>query len=715
MRNARFPHPWIVLIILWALLAGSAAAQAPTLRVVLLPFDASGSVDALALGLPAAVQRALQEVDGIHVPPIGDAAVVFARARDALEDPIAAVRRVFVADALVVARVTGGTSYAIEGVIDLGARGEVPLGVAGRVSDPSAAARAVTEAILAALGVTPNPADLAALRRAWSDAPSLPSLGAVAVAAARLPNVRLDALAAAAALDPTSAWVRSEYARALALSGNLSAAATEAEAAVAASEGIEALVALGVVQLAGGDPAAAATFAQAVERNPAHAVALVGLAQSGAAGDRVALLERAIVAAPRLADAHVALAEAQTSAARAVAVLRRATASLPDSVAVQGALLDLVVATGDALGALELLREALADPIGRRGATYALAERLPDPVARDALALLAEGAALFPESSDVRRAEIALLRRVGDDAAADAAQVAWLESGFASAADVIAWADVLATRGRADEGQAWLDRLAGGGDAELRTARLDLAAGRARAALAVLEPRLAAGNADAVTRTLTGIALGRVGRLAEGIAVLEGVLASPEADADAETRDVAARGLAVIREQQRLLAGGGLTLSAAAAEAFEQGLYALETGDAAAAQGAFARARALQDVGVLAFYEGYARQIGGDPRGAIAAYEAARVDLGTSDVLLNNLGYAQLQVGRLDLALATLRTAVALAPGNALAHLNLGLVHYGLTRFPEAVASFETALGIDPSLRESVADVLADARRRSQP
>ena len=713
MRHVSIPPRLIALVTLWALLMGYASAQAPTLRVVLLPFDASASFEALALGLPASVQRALNEVDGIHVPPIGDAAVVFARARDAGVDPIAAVKRVFAADALVIARVSGGASYAVEGVIDLGDGGEVPLAVVGQSGDLPGASLAVTEAVLSALGVTPVPADLVALRRAVADAPSIPSLGAVAVASARLPSVRLDALATAADLDPDSAWVRSEYARALALTGDRAAALEEAEAAVALAESIEALVALGVVQLAAGDAAAAATFERALTANPAHAVALVGAARFAADEERLTLLERAVVAAPRLADAHVALAEGQTSAARAVSTLRRATASLPDSVAVQGALLDLVVAAGDPAGALGLLRNAVADPVGRRGAIYALAERLPDAVATDALALVREGVLLFAESGEVRRAEIALLRRLGDEAAADAAQVAWLESGFASTDEVIAWAEILATRGRADEGAAWLERLQGAGDGAVNAARLDLAAGRARSALAVLEPLIAAGGADLTTRTLHGIALGRVGRLAEADEALRAVLV--EGGLDAATRELAERALAVVREQQALLGAGGLTLGAEAAEAFEQGLYALETGDFATAQAAFARARSVQDAGVLAFYEGYARQVGGDPRGAIVAYEAARVDLGSSDVLLNNLGYAHLQVGRLDLALATLRTAVALAPGNALAHLNLGLVHYGLTRFPEAVASFETALGIDPSLEAEIASVLADARRRSQP
>ena len=157
------------------------------------------------------------------------------------------------------------------------------------------------------------------------------------------------------------------------------------------------------------------------------------------------------------------------------------------------------------------------------------------------------------------------------------------------------------------------------------------------------------------------------------------------------------------------------TSSSEAAAAFERGLTALELGEFPRAAEAFAEARALQEAGLLAFYEGYARQRAGDPRSAIGAYEAARAVLGDRDVLLNNLGYAHLQVGRFDRALETLTAAVAANPDNARAHLNLGLTYYASSRFRDAVASFDRALELDPSLQSSAADAIADARQRAAP
>ena len=80
---------------------------------------------------------------------------------------------------------------------------------------------------------------------------------------------------------------------------------------------------------------------------------------------------------------------------------------------------------------------------------------------------------------------------------------------------------------------------------------------------------------------------------------------------------------------------------------------------------------------------------------------------------MNNLGYAHLQVGRFDRALDTLRSAVTANPSNARAHLNLGLTLYAGSRFDEAVAAFDRALELDPTLEASASDAIADARARA--
>jgi len=700
-------------------LAGAANAQASAQRIVLLPFDVEASIDAFALAFPSALQRAINEVDGVYVPAVGDAAAVAQRVSDTGGDVLAEIRRVFAADAVVLGRVRGSDALSIELVVATQVGEEGATTVNGRLGDLAALWRDAADGMLQLAGVAPSLADLADLRRVLGDVPSLPSLGPVGSSSARVPGVRLDQLEAAAALDPDSSWVNGELARVVAISGDTERALGLAERAVELGSHAEAHALLGMVRLARNDPAAGEAFEAALGANPAHGVALAGLARSGVGPARAAeLLEAAIAAAPRQADAHLALAELQTSPARVIQLLRRASAWLPDSVAVQLALVDAALDAGDARGAIELLRSAVGDPVGRRPAIYLLAARLPTELAADAIVFAREGRAAFPDDPDLRRLEIDLLRASGDADGAAAALAAWVETGSAPLREVVAFAEALASQGRFDEAQTWLATVADADDdADLRSARIELAAGRARAALTTLEPRVAAGDADALRRTLYAIALGRIGRADEASAALEEVVRSAGAPgADARTLEAGAlaeRALAVLADQRRVSGSAAVALAPDASTAFEQGLFALENGDMVTARDAFVRARGFDDAGLLAFYEGYARQVLGDPRGAIRAYDAARDELGGNGVLLNNLGYAQLQVGRLDLALETLRLALEADPGNARAHLNLGLTYYGLARFADAADAFDEALAIDPSLAGVAGSVIEDARRRA--
>ncbi len=689
----------------------SAAAQDDPTRIVFLPFDAGSSIEALGLAVPSVLQQAFNELDQVYAPPVGDAGLVLQRLiGGGREDALEQLGAAFGADVVVLGRVTGSDALVLELAVVVDGV-ERTARVEGRVGDLAGWWRAAAEAVLRESGMSPSAVDRTALLAVLADAPSLPSLGPLATAAARLPGVRVDQLEAAAALDAGSAWVRSELARTRVLSGDVAGALTDADAAVALRASVEVLATQGVVRLVAGDVAGAAeAFQAALERNPVHAVALVGLAQTVPAAERAALLARAVAAAPRQVDAQLGLASLQTSTSGAIQSLRRAVEQLPDSPSVLAALVDVTVGAGDARGALDLLRAAAARPLGRTPTVYTVAGRLPESVAGEALAFVREGAALFPEAAELRRLEAELLRRAGDAAGSEAALRAAVDANPGSVADVRALARLLAERGAADDAQAlWATVADRAPDADLTSAELDLAAGRARAALATLEPVVAAGGADVERRTLYGIALGRVGRVDEARAVLTSVL---QDDADAT---LAARALALLDEQGRLGSEADLELSGDAAAAFERGLTALELGEFARAAEAFAAARALQEAGLLAFYEGYARQRAGDPRSAIAAYEAARTSLGDQDVLLNNLGYAHLQVGRFDRALATLTAAVAANPANARAHLNLGLTYYGSSRFPEAVAAFDRALELDPTLEASAADAIADARARATP
>jgi tetratricopeptide (TPR) repeat protein len=695
-----------------ALFVGSTAVAQSASRVVVLPFDASGSVDALGLATASALQRALNQIDGVYVPPVGDALVVLQRATQAGVDPLVEIERLFGAEVMVLGRIAGTGALEVELVVSV-AGVERSETVRGSVNDVAALWRQLAERIVALAELRAGGSDVVEIRQVLASAPEIAVLGPLGTAAARLPGVRLDDLETALSLDPRDPWLLAETARVAALQGRLERAVELVRlAAAAAPEGVEVRATEGIVRAAAGDAEGArAAFGAALARNPSHAIALTGLAELATdATERLTLLERALGASPRLLDAHLALASLQTTPQRQLQVLRRGVDRLPDSATMQRALVETVLAAGDTRGALELLRQSAQSPMAASPSLYGLAVLLPASIGGDALAFLREGRQRFPASASLALGEAELLVVAGDVEAAEGVLRAFLAEQPAATAVAEALSSVLARQGRVDEARDVLAALDDrSGDLELRVVELQLAAGRARLALQELEPRIAAGEGGLPARTLYGIALGRVGRFDEATTVLTQVLAEAPDFAAAE------RALRAL-EEQRLVAGeADLALQGEAAEAFEQGLHALELGEFGAAAAAFGRARSFGDAGLLAFYEGFALQNHGDVRGAISAYTAARAELGDNDVLLNNLGFAQLQVGRIDLALDALRAAVAANDRNPQALLNLGFTHYQLGQFDEALRRFEQAIALAPELEEAAGPFVEDARRRRTP
>lgn len=716
------------LLTLTVVVAGLAFAQGAPVRVVVLPFDVVGAPEALSIGFPTVVQRALNEVDGLYAPPLSDASTTLQRVLALSETPIADIVRVFNADLLVFARLQapqpGTDSLTLELMAITAAGDELGRTLPGRLSALPALMLSAAETVLGFAGLPLVPSERAALSAVVNDAPPLPALAVASESAARFPGSRLADLSAAAEQVPNSAWLQAEWARALALNGRLDEALERAAEAVRLLPSVESQVTLGVVLSSRRErEEARAAFEAALARNPAHALALTGLAQSGAAPEAaIGYLERAVAASPRLAEAHLSLAGLQNSPTRIVQVLRTAATFLPDSVNIQVALMGAALDAGDPRGALSLLQRAVADPIGRRPAIYALAERVAFALPQEALALVREGRALFPDDANLRGLEVALLRESGSTAEALANMEAWIASGSAPIDEVVGYAETLAIRGDLSAARAVLETLPEDNQSDLRSAQIELAGGRASRAVELLEEGVEAGTADAWRLAVYGAALGRLGRLEEATAFLQRAAAGDGASASVvdgaaalRAADYARRVLAVLGQQDRVLGDARIALNAEAGAAFEQGLYALEAGDTAAARDAFVRAREAQSEGFLAFFEGYTRQLLGDSRGAILAYSAARPTLGGNPVLLNNLGFAYLQVGRYDLALETLQEAVSLDAGNARAHFNLGLTYYGLGRFALAVAAFDAALAIEPSLERSAAAAIEEARRRAAP
>src|SRR5690606_41197159 len=117
---------------------------------------------------------------------------------------------------------------------------------------------------------------------------------------------------------------------------------------------------------------------------------------------------------------------------------------------------------------------------------------------------------------------------------------------------------------------------------------------------------------------------------------------------------------------------------------------------------AFGRSREAQETGLAAFYQGYSRQLLGQTRPATQDYLVALDTFPESDIVLNNMGYAQMELGRFDLALDYLRRAVTANPSNARAHLNLGLVRLATGQYDPAIASFEEAARLDPRLESQI-------------
>ncbi len=689
---------------------GVAVAQSATqpTRIVILPFDTDSAVSAYQLGLPTALQQALNQVPGVYVPPVGDAALM---ANKAVDNDIAVenlLGQVFNAGAIVTGRVILGGAGVVAEMNVAVAGGTQPVQAQG--AGPAELAAAAAAAV--ARVVTPDASEdaLAAVRAAAEQTPSVPSLGPTGLAASGLPGVRVDQLNTAAQLDPQSAWVAAEYARVLALDGDLELAASEARrAAEMAPNNVEIQALAGVVLEAAGDPGALAAFERALSINPVHSVALAGRAAVTAAsgqGNPTADLEASIHAYPRFVDAYIRLSNQQADISRSVQTLRRAETYSPESVLLRGTVMQRLIDAGDAQAALAYLRQAVSEPLARSASMYGLVRLLPASLAAGAKELLAQGLEFYPDSLELRMAEADLLIQEGDlqGAIAILAPLREENPNSVGVANLLAVAQVQS--GDLDAARATFESLRDQGvDVELALAELYLASGRAAGALELLEPLVAANPDSAHLQALHGTALMRLGRLAEGEQVLGRALQlEPE-------NELASRSLELLR-QQRELTGGDVALGEEAGLAFQQGLSALDRHDYAAASQAFGRSREVQDTGLAAFYQGYSRQLMGDTRSAISDYLVALETFNDSDIVLNNLGYAQLELGRFDLALDYLRSAIASNPDNAQAHLNLGVVYYGLQRFEDAIAQFSEAGRLDPSIAPTTETLIEDVRRR---
>jgi len=680
-------------------------------RVAVLTFDATEAAAPYRLSLATGLQRSLNVLDGVYAPPVGDTLLVAQsyNEREALNTEVFA--EAYDAGALVSGLVgVSGETVSVDLIFaGPGYEETKRVPVEGPREDPAELLQTVVDAVVAELGLSVSEEDRAQLRAVAAQAPSFESLRAVGEASLDLDDVDTPALQEAAERDGDSSWVLSERAEALLASGDEEAAlGLSLRAIQAAPEDIEALVGRGAVLVAAGDlETARQAFDVALELNPSHPVALAGSAQL-AEGAEVARsrLEAAIAAYPRYAAAYLELATLQRRAGSpqtALQTLRTAVARVPDSTGLQAAFVNEAVRSGNEAEALAHLEEVLSEP-DPAPSLYALAAALPEAQSDRALEIVREGREVYPEDAALALAEAQVLSTRGDYAGAEKvlAEAQTFAPDNPEVANQLAVAQ--ARQGKTEEASATLERALqenpqGSPVLQRNLAQVYLEAGQVEAAVETLEGLLERTPEDAELYTLYGVALGRAGEFNRALNALDEALRLQPGFAQAE------RAKRLIEQNRALTGGERVALEPGAEEAFRAGLSALEANDLEAAQRAFDRAFELQETGLIAFYQGYVRQLQGDLRGAVARYERALEDLPESDTVLNNLGFAYFRLGRLDKAVDFLTRATQANPDNGEAQLNLGLIYYDLGRYEDALAPLERALELRPELEGTTVNV----------
>ncbi|MDR9392223.1 MAG: tetratricopeptide repeat protein, partial [Trueperaceae bacterium] len=643
----------------------------------------------------------LNVVDGVFVPPVGDAVGLADQANRVGEDAVAEL-----VDRFDAAAVLAGGLARDDGTLVVTLRGVLPDGRTAvrevrTPLDPRTALPAVTAAAIDLLGLPVGADERAEALAVARSAPTVEGLQAVGLAATRVGRPDAAALRAATELAPDRSWAWTERARLASLVGAHEDAAAFARTATDAQPAdVEAWTVRGAVARRAGDDAEARdAFRRALEGNPAHAIARAGLADLLDGAERSAAYRAALEAYPRLLEAHVGLAD-EAEGARGIQVLRAAGDALPDATTLHATVVDRALAAGDAGGAAAYLREVLRAPMARRPGTYALAARLRSARPDAALELLQEGRERFPDDVGLAVETSRSWRAAGDAERAEA-----VLAPFADAAPDVprvanAWALALVEQGRLEEARAV---FAASADDD-PTVRYNFAvalleAGFAADAAAELAPDMGDGVRDAGRWAVYGAALAASGREAEGRDALARAL-----DLDAD-QPLARRTLDRLDERARVAGDDADPLPPEARAAFDRGLAQLEQGRNAEAVEALQAAydAAGPSAPLVAAYLGNALQRTDRLQDAVAYYEEALAAYPDSGAVQNDLGFAFLRLGRYDRALPTLRDAVANAPEDARAHLNLGLVYYGLSRFEEALAAWDRAVALEPELAPAIA------------
>ncbi len=679
-------------------------------RIIVLPFDTIGNAEPYALGLAVGLERSLNVIDNIYVPPVGDAYLVTQRlqAEESLDSgPMLAA---YNADVIVSGRITpkDGNAEVQLGFVGPNYPDKEDVFLSGAMDNPKQLLSVVANTVVSQLEIALSESDKAEFDKVLLQTPSLPSLQVVALSSSRIippSNVQLEA---AASLDSSSSWVLIEKARGLTLSNSPKESLNIAQLATQyVPEDIEALLVYAILLEANDDISAAIdAYDKALSLNPIHPEALLGRASftddiEAAEQD----LQMAISVNPRLEAAYFELARLQGKQQdpRSVQTLRDGAQKLPSSIQLHSAFVREASRLGYSAEAVSYLHELLASRSSPD--LYRLVVSLPLEAFDDALNIIREGQQSYPQSVQPLIAEAELYERKNDLTSAIIA----LERAYALSPNDLEVVNQLAIAyagsGRIDEAKQVIENSSPNlqsNTLQINLGQIYLEAGQNEAAVETLEPLLPTLSEDVDFLTVYGVALSRVGRTDQAINVLDKALTlDPNSNQAGELRQGLASGdvfTSPVTPTNSPVSADVTPLTDEQRSLFDSGLQAYQAGDFNTAISNFSEARALEDNVLLAFYHAVALQANGEEQRAIEGYERALQDLPNDDIILSNLGFAYYRISRYDKALDYLQRAINTNAENADAQLNLGLVNYTLGRYEHVVAPLEKAFQLEPDL-----------------
>lgn len=676
-------------------LAQNAESQQP-ITVVVAPF--AGDADLLNARTMMAVNvtRALNAIPGVYAPGVGEATLLAGRAEQRGVDQARALIQRFNADHLLVGNIqANGRNFSM--VLQTAAS-DFEEDTSFEVSGASYAELADAVIVEIAERLLPDTPDVALTnaRKVAADWPGDDALGTVARSAARLSAESPEDLNLASTANPDVAVVYAELARASSLAGIHDEALRHATTAVELLPGDPTLWTLKAAVETRADDVDAArnSLAQAITLNPSYGEALQAIAALVPPAEAVQFARLAVNVNPRLLDAQLLIANAETGA-RSLSRLRQIGYHIPEAVFIHERIVAIALEAGDVTGAIDYVRETARDRLAISPALFETLLNVPDDAVERALPVLEQAVAAFPDSANVMRTAARLLRRAGMAETAVDVIIERFGDRLEQApqlANELALA--LLSLGRDQEARNLLTSAAESSlDVRYNLALAYLESGRPRAAADTVRSDINPEQEDASVWSLYALARLRSGNLDEAEASAMRALRIDASNTEAQ---------AVVQAVEDAREAGftrPLNVDPEVRSLLELGLTRLEQSRHAEAVDALQEA--YEQIGgdpFIAYHLGSALQRAGFPSDAVTYFEEALVASNGSPQVRNNLGFAWLQSGRFDRALEVFKALVEDAPEFARAHLNLALTYRALGLEAQAEASLDTALALDPSI-----------------